>query len=66
MQGEGGEALKQVAQGSCGYPIPGSVSKPGWMRPWVTWSSGMYPYLWQQAWNYIFKVLSNPDCSVIL
>ena len=31
LYGEGGEALEQFAQRSCGYPIPGSVQvQVGW------------------------------------
>lgn len=33
--------VSQVAQRSCGCPMPGSVSRLDWMRLWATWTSGM-------------------------
>jgi len=48
-------------------PLPGSVQgQVGWR--WITaWSSGRCPCSWQGGWNQmIFKVLSNPNHSMIL
>ena len=64
---EGGETLAQVAQRSCGCPLPGSVQGQ------VGWSSEQpglvedVPAQGKEGWNrMIFKVPSNPNHSMIL
>jgi len=46
---EGGEALKEIAQSSCGCSL--QCSRPGWMGLWATWCSGRCPCPWQGGWN---------------
>jgi len=50
---------------------PWRCSRPGWMRPWATWSStrsgGWWPCLWQGDWNLlILGDPSNQSHSMIL
>ena len=50
---------------------PWRCSRPDWMGSWASWSStrssGWWPFLWQEGWNFtILGVLSNPSHSVIL
>ena len=52
-------------------PPPWKCSRPGWMKPWATWSSprsgGWWSCLWQRSWNLmILWVPSNPSHSMIL
>ncbi|GAB0210055.1 hypothetical protein GRJ2_003471300 [Grus japonensis] len=48
-------------------PHPWKCLRPGWMRLWATWSSGVCPCPWQGSWNeMIFEVPSNPNPSMIL
>ena len=60
---EGGEALEQVAQGSCGGPIPGSAQgQVGWGFGQPGLVGGIPAH--GRGWNWvIFKVLSNPNHS---
>ena len=47
-------------------PHPWKRSKPGWMELWAARSSGRCPCPWQEGWNeMMFKVPSNPNCSMI-
>ena len=47
-------------------PHPRRRSRPGWMGPWVTWSSGRCPCPWQRGWNcVIFEVPSNLSHSTM-
>jgi len=63
---EGGEALAQVAQRSCGCPLPGSVqSHTGWgfEQPGLVDRVPACGRGWNQM---IFKVPSNPNHSVMI
>jgi len=64
---EGGETLAQVAQRSCGCPLPGSVQgQVGWSSEHPGLVEGV-PAHGRGVWNQmIFKVPSNPNHSVIL
>lgn len=51
---EGGEALIQVAEKSCGCPIPVSLQRLGWRGLWECWSSERCPWPQQKDWSYKF------------
>uniref|UniRef100_A0A8C3KKU6 IF rod domain-containing protein n=1 Tax=Calidris pygmaea TaxID=425635 RepID=A0A8C3KKU6_9CHAR len=63
---EGGESLAQVAPRSCGCPIPGGVQGQvggGLEQPGLVGGGAAQG----RRWNWmIFKVPSNPNCSMIL
>jgi len=67
LYSEGCEALEQVAQRSCGYPLPGSVQgQVGWgfEQPGLVED---VPAHGRGGWNQmIFKVPSKPNHSMIL
>ena len=49
---EGGETLEQVAQRSCGCPLPGSVQgHVGWGFKQPDLVEGIPPCPWQGGWN---------------
>lgn len=44
-------------------PYCWNCSKPGWMRPWATWSRGWYPCLWLAELHHLLgPFLFKPFC----
>jgi len=64
---EGGEALEQVAQRSCGCPLPGSVQgQVGWGCEQLALVEGVPAHGTGVGLRWSLEVLSNPKQSMIL